>query len=89
MDLGNVYTEESINRSRLAILENRQKLRENHDAWVKRPLVECYRRPIPILPKTPPKGHIRLCCVSDTHSRHNKLDPLPPGDILIHAGEYT
>lgn len=31
---------------------------------------------------------MRLVCISDTHSHHRKLD-LPPGDILIHAGDIT
>lgn len=31
---------------------------------------------------------VRVVCVSDTHNRHNKLY-VPPGDILIHAGDFT
>lgn len=29
---------------------------------------------------------IRIICISDTH---NKIPPLPPGDILVHAGDLT
>lgn len=32
---------------------------------------------------------IRVVCISDTHSRHRCLPHLPPGDILIHAGDLT
>ncbi|KAM5543604.1 hypothetical protein V8D89_002855 [Ganoderma adspersum] len=31
----------------------------------------------------------RVVCISDTHNRHAELPPLPPGDILIHAGDLT
>ena len=31
------------------------------------------------------KETIRVVCISDTHSMHNKLT-IPDGDILIHAG---
>lgn len=31
---------------------------------------------------------MRIVCVSDTHARHHKTH-LPPGDILIHAGDIT
>ncbi|KAL4960479.1 metallophosphatase domain-containing protein [Aspergillus stella-maris] len=33
-----------------------------------------------------PKGQIRVVCVSDTH---NNQPSLPPGDVLIHAGDLT
>eukprot|EP01006_Ploeotia_vitrea_P012837 TRINITY_DN33857_c0_g1_i1.p1 TRINITY_DN33857_c0_g1~~TRINITY_DN33857_c0_g1_i1.p1 ORF type:complete len:371 (+),score=20.84 TRINITY_DN33857_c0_g1_i1:66-1178(+) len=33
-----------------------------------------------------PSGHTRVVCVSDTHNEHNSIH-LPPGDILIHAGD--
>ena len=29
---------------------------------------------------------VKIVFISDTHSRHEKLGDLPPGDILIHAG---
>ena len=28
-------------------------------------------------------------CVSDTHSLHDALSPLPQGDVLLHAGDFT
>lgn len=31
---------------------------------------------------------MRIVCVSDTHARHH-LTQLPPGDILVHAGDVT
>lgn len=35
------------------------------------------------------EDRIRLVCISDTHNTHNLLAPLPKGDILIHAGDFT
>ena len=32
---------------------------------------------------------IRIVCISDTHNTHLSQPPLPPGDILIHAGDLT
>lgn len=32
---------------------------------------------------------MKIVAISDTHSMHRKLDPLPEGDILIHAGDIT
>src|SRR2546430_16820633 len=31
---------------------------------------------------------MRIVCISDTHSRHDRIE-VPPGDILIHAGDAT
>ena len=31
---------------------------------------------------------MRIVCISDTHGRHDRLT-LPPGDLLIHAGDFT
>lgn len=31
---------------------------------------------------------MKLVCLSDTHGRHRELT-LPPGDILLHAGDFT
>lgn len=36
----------------------------------------------------PPPLGLRLVCVSDTHGRHRNVN-VPPGDILIHAGDFT
>jgi predicted phosphodiesterase len=36
-----------------------------------------------------PDGFVRLVCVSDTHTVHGVLDPLPAGDVLVHAGDFT
>jgi 3',5'-cyclic AMP phosphodiesterase CpdA len=35
---------------------------------------------------SPPADFIRLFCISDTHNTHPVL---PPGEILIHAGDLT
>ncbi|KAI0641437.1 Metallo-dependent phosphatase [Trametes meyenii] len=32
---------------------------------------------------------IRVVCISDTHNAHERVPPLPPGDILIYAGDLT
>ncbi|XP_074640001.1 metallophosphoesterase domain-containing protein 1-like [Tubulanus polymorphus] len=42
------------------------------------------------LPLTTPvsSGNVRFVCISDTHSRTQKLE-IPPGDILIHAGDFS
>lgn len=31
---------------------------------------------------------MRIVCISDTHELHRELE-LPPGDLLIHAGDFT
>lgn len=31
------------------------------------------------------RGYIRFVCISDTHSKHQKIR-LPRGDVLLHAG---
>ncbi len=41
------------------------------------------------LEDTPASGRIRVVCISDTHNTHESLPTLPPGDILIHAGDLT
>lgn len=42
-------------------------------------------------PRLPPvrDGWSRWVCISDTHTRHRQIDTLPPGDVLIHAGDFT
>jgi Icc-related predicted phosphoesterase len=35
-----------------------------------------------------PGNTVRIVCISDTHELHRELD-IPPGDILIHAGDFT
>lgn len=32
---------------------------------------------------------MRLVCISDTHSLHKKMLPIPDGDVLVHAGDAT
>lgn len=44
------------------------------------------RRRHPLTTKTAALSPVRVVCVSDTH---NKQPDLPPGDVLIHAGDLT
>jgi Icc-related predicted phosphoesterase len=32
---------------------------------------------------------VRVVMISDTHEWHRKMPPLPDGDLLIHAGDFT
>lgn len=32
---------------------------------------------------------MRLVCISDTHGQHDKMPPIPEGDVLVHAGDCT
>ena len=43
----------------------------------------------PDSPITPDK--LRFVCVSDTHSRtgFHDMASIPPGDVLLHAGDFT
>jgi len=36
-----------------------------------------------------PEGFHRVVCISDTHSLEAKIQHIPDGDILIHAGDFT
>mmetsp|Transcript_24397 Transcript_24397/g.51126 ORF Transcript_24397/g.51126 Transcript_24397/m.51126 type:complete len:415 (+) Transcript_24397:105-1349(+) len=37
-----------------------------------------------------PDGHSRWVCVSDTHGAHGRMAyPVPAGDVLIHAGDFS
>ena len=39
-------------------------------------------------PRDPKK--VRFVLVSDTHSKHGAMEhPIPPGDVLVHAGDLT
>jgi predicted phosphodiesterase len=31
---------------------------------------------------------MKIVCISDTHTLHGKVGPLPKGDLLIHAGDF-
>ena len=31
----------------------------------------------------------RIVCMSDTHGKHRDIPFLPPGDVLVHAGDFT
>ncbi len=32
---------------------------------------------------------MRIVCISDTHGLHDQVTDIPPGDILVHAGDIT
>lgn len=32
---------------------------------------------------------MKIVVISDTHCCHHKVEPIPPGDLLIHAGDWT
>lgn len=37
----------------------------------------------------PPKSELTVVAISDTHGLHRLIRTVPPGDILIHAGDFT
>ncbi|KAF0688454.1 Aste57867_19919 [Aphanomyces stellatus] len=44
------------------------------------------------LPPVPPRkapGDLRVVFISDTHSLHGEMPPIPDGDILVHGGDFT
>eukprot|EP00755_Sulcionema_specki_P011741 Sspe_Gene.7975::Locus_2704_Transcript_1_1_Confidence_1.000_Length_739::g.7975::m.7975 len=45
---------------------------------------------VPLFKPTKPRDKLglRVVCVSDTHGHHRELR-VPPGDLLIHAGDWT
>ena len=48
-----------------------------------------YLAPPDLIPFSPPLAHVsplRIICISDTH---NAQPSLPPGDVLIHAGDLS
>ena len=32
---------------------------------------------------------VSITAISDTHGRHNDMEPVPPADLLVHAGDFT
>ena len=40
-------------------------------------------------PRAQEENTIRVVCISDTHSITESLQPIPSGDILVHAGDLT
>jgi predicted MPP superfamily phosphohydrolase len=60
------------------------------EAWNILESSQIVRRVEPLEPSTPkPPGHTRFGCISDTHSLNNPVHPIPDGDVLIHAGDFT
>ncbi|TFK85985.1 metallophosphoesterase domain-containing protein 1 [Polyporus arcularius HHB13444] len=57
-----------------------------HDACTPRPLA-LIKQDDPQMEPSPERA--RIVCISDTHSRQADLPSLPPGDVLIHAGDLT
>ncbi|XP_005105670.1 metallophosphoesterase MPPED2 [Aplysia californica] len=60
-------------------------------AWEKMKVKQTVKDVDPIDPATPiSEDHIRFVCLSDTHSRVEKLEGfVPPGDVLLHTGDFT
>jgi len=51
--------------------------------WMRQPVV------IPTMTQTPQAaGSLRVVAISDTHCTHQRLR-VPPGDVLVHAGDFT
>ena len=44
---------------------------------------------VPALPAQQSPTDIRVVCISDTHNTHGTQPLLPPGDVLLHAGDLT
>lgn len=40
-------------------------------------------------PANDERNEVRFVCISDTHGMHEQLRPLPPGDVLVHTGDFT
>ena len=40
-------------------------------------------------PRLTDADEIRIVCVSDTHGFEGQLPPVPPGDLLIHCGDFA
>ena len=63
--------------------------------WSKMKVEQLYKEVEPLNIHTPIFPHcIRFVCISDTHSKLKPDDPIPtfhipPGDILLHAGDFT
>ena len=63
--------------------------------WSKMKVKQVYKELEPLRIHTPILPHcIRFVCISDTHSKLKPEDPrpnfhIPPGDILLHAGDFT
>ncbi len=55
--------------------------RRAYAAWAEQQVQE--------LANTPAEMTARIVCIADTYNNHDRLPPLPPGDILIHAGDLT
>ncbi|XP_033100123.1 metallophosphoesterase MPPED2-like isoform X2 [Anneissia japonica] len=58
--------------------------------WERMKVKQTVNKVTPMDPQMPkPEGHTRFVCISDTHSRHDHMPPIPPGDVLLHAGDFT
>ncbi|CAK4640551.1 unnamed protein product [Aphanomyces euteiches] len=44
---------------------------------------------LPSVPARKQPGDLRVVFLSDTHSLHDDLPPIPDGDILVHGGDFT
>ncbi|RHY13288.1 hypothetical protein DYB25_007347, partial [Aphanomyces astaci] len=44
---------------------------------------------LPQVPARKEPGDLRVVFISDTHSLHDDLPPIPHGDVLVHGGDFT
>ncbi|CAG5127499.1 unnamed protein product, partial [Candidula unifasciata] len=60
-------------------------------AWDQLKSAQCVTKVTPLDPDTPvSEDKIRFVCLSDTHGMVEKLENfVPPGDVLLHAGDIT
>lgn len=61
---------------------------EPNDMWRVIQRQQMFQKPFQSTNSKPPDC-TRIVCISDTHGRHRSFSLLPPGDILIHAGDFT
>ncbi|XP_071941910.1 metallophosphoesterase MPPED2-like [Antedon mediterranea] len=58
--------------------------------WDRLKVKQTFKTVTPMDPSTPkPEGYTRFVCISDTHSRQSHMPPIPQGDVLLHAGDFT
>lgn len=62
-----------------------------HSAWTQLAEDQVVERvtPLPLVTPIQPNA-VRFVCISDTHCRTSDMrHPIPPGDVLLHAGDFT
>lgn len=64
---------------------------DSHTAWNRLKPTQTVRAVTPLSLDTPVKDDaVRFVCISDTHSAIERMRyPIPDGDVLLHAGDFT